>query len=62
MIDKDKCKDYLFDLFEEFDDYDPIKDRLRSLNSNNDLNDDEYDFCMENYENYLDEWLYLTLR
>lgn len=62
FIDKQKCKDYLFDLFEEFEDYDPIKDRLRSLNSNGDLTDAEYDFCMAEYEDILNEWLNATLR
>ena len=54
---EDYKKDLLFDLFESYEDYENIISALRSLNTENEITDDEYDYIISNYDELLDEWL-----
>lgn len=57
---EDYKKDLLFDLFESYEDYENIISALRSLNTENEITDDEYDYIISNYDELLDEWLKKT--
>lgn len=46
----------LFDLFDEYEEYDDIINNLRSLLSNGDITNDEYNTILSNYDEYLKEW------
>ena len=54
---EDYKKDLLFDLFESYEDYENIISALRSLNTENQITDDEYYYIISNYDELLDEWL-----
>ena len=49
-------KETLFELFEKFEDYEDIVQDLRYLNSLGELNNNEYNIILKNYEKWLKEW------
>lgn len=55
-IDDTHIKEVMFDLFEEYKYYDGIKEALRSLNSEGDVTDEEYDMALECWDEWLKEW------
>ena len=55
-MDTSILKDLLFDLFERFDEYYLIINDLKRLNSVGDISKEEYDYILENYDKWLDEW------
>ena len=52
----DYLKKILFEEFETHENYENIVQDLRSLNSLNEITDKEYDFILENYNEWLKEW------
>ena len=54
-----KAKEVFKELNEKFDDYEEIKENLRSLNSCEELSDAEYDYILENWDNLLVELGYM---
>ena len=52
----EKLKAILFDLFDQYEEADDIVESLRSLNSCDNINDNEYDTIMANYEQWLQEY------
>ena len=46
----------LYDLFEQYEWCEDIIDKLRNLNTEKVISDEEYDFIMANYEQWLKEW------
>lgn len=51
-----ELKEILFDLFDGSDDADEIVSQLRSLNTERTITDDEYNYIMEKYEEWLGDW------
>ena len=49
-------KNILYDLFEQYEWCEDIINELRNLNTENVISDEEYDFIMANYEQWLKEW------
>ena len=49
-------KNILYDLFEQYEWCEDIIDTLRNLNTEKEISDEEYDFIMANYEEWLKEW------
>ena len=49
-------KNILYDLFEQDEWCEDIIDTLRNLNTEKEISDEEYDFIMANYEQWLKEW------
>lgn len=58
MINMDKVRigQIMFDLFDSYEDCDEIIDRLRSLNSEGEITDEEYDYCLEHWDEILLDW------
>ena len=54
-----KAKEIFKELNEKFEDYENIKEGLRSLNSCGELTDTEYDYLLENWDNLLVELGYM---
>ena len=54
-----KAKEIFKELNEKFDDYENIKESLRSLHSCEELSDAEYDYILENWDNLLVELGYM---
>lgn len=50
MIDRKKCKDYLQDFCATYREVEDVIDALRSLNAEEEITDEEYDYIMENYD------------
>lgn len=46
----------LYDCFENYEDCEEIIDKLRSLNTEQVISDEEYNFIMAHYEEWLEEW------
>lgn len=46
----------LYDCFENYEDCEDIINKLRDLNTEKEISDEEYDFIMANYEQWLKEW------
>lgn len=46
----------MFDLFDEYEECDDIKDALRNMNSDGDVSDEEYDFAIDQWYNLLKIW------
>lgn len=55
-MDKKKIGDIMFDLFDKFDNYDEIKDALRSFRSEDLITDEEYNQCLEYWDEILLDW------
>lgn len=55
-IDYTHIKEVMFDLFDAHPDYDSIKEDLRSLNSEGEVSDEEYDLALEFWDEWLREW------
>ena len=58
MINMDKVRigQIMFDLFDSYEDCDEIIDSLRSLNSEGEITDEEYDYCLEHWDEILLDW------
>lgn len=54
---KKELKNILEDLFNEYEFYEDIINALRSLNTENEITNEEYDYILTNYESWLNEWL-----
>ena len=52
-----KIEKIMFDLFDECEDYNDIKDSLRDMNSNDEITDIEYDYCLEHWDEILEQWV-----
>lgn len=52
----EKLKEIMFDLFDTYEDCDDIIDALRGLNSCEEITEDEYDYCINNWDDILKEW------
>lgn len=46
----------LYDLFEQYEYCEDIIDKLRSLNTEQVISDEEYNFIMAHYEQWLEDW------
>lgn len=51
-----KLKDIVFDLFDTYEEYEDIINDIRSLVSSGELNDNDYDYILENYDRFLEEY------
>lgn len=56
MVSKKDLKELLFTLFEGSDDADEIKDTLRSMVAEWQLEQGDYDTILENWEDWLSDW------
>ena len=56
MKSEQELKEILFDLFEQYEEADDIKDALRSLSSNGEIIDEEYNKILSIYERWLQEY------
>lgn len=56
MKSEQELKEILFDLFEQYEEADDIKDALRSLSSNGEITDEEYNKILSIYERWLREY------
>lgn len=54
--DRSHAKEVMFDLFDECEDHDEIKDRLRDMNSDEEISDEEYDYLLSHWDSILKEW------
>lgn len=52
----EKLKELLFDLFDNYEEYEGIRDSLRSLASDNEITEQEYDIILDNYDKWLAEY------
>lgn len=52
----EKLKELLFDLFDSYEGCEDIIDSLRSLESGNEITEQEYDIILDNYEKWLAEY------
>lgn len=52
----EKLKELLFDLFDTYEECEDIIDSLRSLASNNEITEQEYDIILDNYDKWLAEY------
>lgn len=52
----ERLKEILFDLFNQYEDVEDIIEDLRSLNTCEEITDNEYDVIMKNYEKWLQEY------
>ena len=52
----EKLKELLFDLFDNYKEYEDIRDSLRSLASDNEITEQEYDIILDNYDKWLAEY------
>lgn len=55
-IDKTRIGQIMFDLFDNYENCDEIMDDLRSLNSEGVITDEEYDYCLANWDEILLDW------
>ena len=55
-MNKIKIGKIMFDLFDKYDNYDDIKDALRSLHTNDDVSDQEYNYCLQHWDEILLDW------
>lgn len=46
----------MYDLFSKYKAYEDIKDKLREMNSSDEISDQEYDYIILNYNELLSEW------
>lgn len=49
-------KEIMFNLFDEYEEYDDIKNALRNMNSFGEVSNQEYDMALDNWDNWLAEW------
>lgn len=52
----DRIESIMFTLFDECEEADDIKDRLRDLNSGDKISDDEYNECLDRWDTILLKW------
>lgn len=52
----ERLKEILFDLFNQYENVEDIIEDLRSLNTCEEITDNEYDVIMKNYEKWLQEY------
>ena len=52
-LDKAKAEALFVDTAKQFEEYDDIKDKIRSLHSCGELTDSEYDYILENWDEFL---------
>lgn len=52
----EKVKELLFDLFDRYDTYEEIIADFRSLASEGEVTDQEYDYCLAHWDDLLEEW------
>jgi len=55
-MDKKRIGEIMFDLFDKYDNYDDIKDALRSLHTYGSVTDEEYNQCLEYWDEILLDW------
>lgn len=53
---ENKTKKLMFDLFSEYNDYYEIIDALRSLESEREISEAEYDYILINWDRFLNEY------
>ena len=53
MIDKNRCKEVLQNLAEDYDDCDDMIDALRSLEAEEEITSEEYDYIIANWDDLL---------
>ncbi len=56
MKSEQELKEILFDLFNRYEEADDIKDALRSLSSDGEITDEEYNKILSIYERWLQEY------
>lgn len=49
-------KEIVFDLLDTYEDYEDIIENIRSLVSCGELNDNDYDYILDNYDRLLEEY------
>lgn len=52
-MNKQLAEKLFIDIAEQYEDVYEIKDRLRGLNSNNKITDEEYDYILQEWDNLL---------
>lgn len=55
-IMENKTKKLMFNLFNEYDDCDEITNALRSLESEKEISEAEYDYILINWDRFLNEY------
>ena len=55
-MDINKIKSILLDLWEEHELYENIVQDLRSLQTNQEITEEEYDYIIQNYDSLLDKY------
>ncbi len=55
-MDKTRIANIMFPLFDSYEEYDDIKDALRNLHSFGDVTDEEYNHCIEHWDEILLDW------
>lgn len=49
-------KEIVFDLLDTYEEYEDIIEDIRSLVSSGELNDNDYDYILDNYDRLLEEY------
>lgn len=52
----ERLKRLLYNLFNDYDEYEDIIDCLRSLESNNEITEQEYNTILNNYDKWLTDY------
>lgn len=52
----ERLRKIMYPLFDEYEDCDDITEALRSLLSEGEITEEEYDQCQENWDTILNEW------
>ena len=55
-MNETKMKQIMFNLFDEYEEYDDIIDALRDMNCYDQVSDEEYDYCLEHWDEMLEQW------
>lgn len=55
-MNNNKIKEIMFNLFDEYEDCDDIIDALRSLETEQKITEEEYDYAMKYWDEILQEW------
>lgn len=55
-MDKIRIANIMFPLFDEYEECDEIEDALNSLLSEEEITEEEYDYCLEHWDEILLDW------
>ena len=55
-MNKVKIEKIMFTLFDKYEEYDDIKDKLRNLHTFGEVTDEEYDYCIRHWDEILLDW------